>query len=101
MRYVELRRHTDNDGDARTPYGISAAEEIGRDRLNPRYPPLVSTGAARATQMLKILRSALAKRPEREEHRHGCSHRSKGVGACERSGLGRRLPVVASPSCVT
>jgi len=58
MRYVELRRHTDNDGDALTPDGTSAAEEIGRDRLNPPYPTLVSTGAARATQMLKVLRSA-------------------------------------------
>jgi hypothetical protein len=27
MHYVELRRHTDNDGDALTPDGISAAEE--------------------------------------------------------------------------
>ena len=58
MRYVELRRHTDNDGDALTPDGISAAEAIGRDRLNPPYAAFVSTGAARATQMLKILRRA-------------------------------------------
>jgi phosphohistidine phosphatase SixA len=58
MRYVELRRHTDNDGDALTQDGISAAEAIGRDRLHPPYAALVSTGAARATQMLKILRRA-------------------------------------------
>jgi len=58
MRYVELRRHTDNDGDALTPDGISAAEAIGRDRLNPPYAAYVSTGAARATQMLEILRLA-------------------------------------------
>lgn len=56
MRYVELRRHTDNDGDALTPDGIRAAEAIGRDRLNPPYAAFVSTGAARATQMLEILR---------------------------------------------
>ena len=58
MRYVELRRHTDSDGDALTPDGISAAEAIGRDHLNPPYAAFVSTGAARATQMLKILRLA-------------------------------------------
>ena len=30
MRYVELRRHTDNDGDALTPDGISAADGMRR-----------------------------------------------------------------------
>jgi hypothetical protein len=58
MRYLELRRHTANDGDALTPDGIAAAEAIGRDRLHPPYAAFVSTGAARATQMLKILRLA-------------------------------------------
>ncbi len=58
MRYVELRRHADNDGDALTPDGISAAEAIWRDHLNPPYAAFMSTGAARATQMLKILRLA-------------------------------------------
>jgi phosphohistidine phosphatase SixA len=58
MRYVELRRHTDNDDDRLTVQGIAAAELIGRDRLNPPYDAFVSTGAARATQMLEILRHA-------------------------------------------
>jgi len=58
MRFVELRRHTDNDGDTLTPDGISAAEAIGRDALHPPYAAFVSTGAARATQMLEILRRA-------------------------------------------
>jgi hypothetical protein len=58
MRYVEMWRHTDNDGDALTPDGISAAEAIGRDRLSPPYAAFVSTGAGRATQMLEILRGA-------------------------------------------
>jgi hypothetical protein len=58
MRYVELRRHTDNDGDALTSEGVAAAEAIGRDRLHPPYAAFVSTGAARATQMLEILRHA-------------------------------------------
>jgi phosphohistidine phosphatase SixA len=58
MRYVELRRHTDNEGDRLTPQGVADAEVIGRDRLHPPYAAFVSTGAARATQMLEILRYA-------------------------------------------
>ncbi len=58
MRYVELRRHTDNDGDRLTPQGVADSEMIGRDRLRPPYAAFVSTGAARATQMLEILRRA-------------------------------------------
>jgi phosphohistidine phosphatase SixA len=58
MRYVELRRHTDNDGDRLTPRGVSDAEAIGRDRLHPPYDAFISTGAARATHMLEILRHA-------------------------------------------
>jgi phosphohistidine phosphatase SixA len=58
MRYVELRRHTDNEGDRLTPRGTADAEMIGRDRLHPPYAAFVSTGAARATQMLEILRHA-------------------------------------------
>ena len=58
MRYVELRRHTDNDGDRLTPRGVADAEAIGREGLRPPYVAFVSTGAARATQMLEILRHA-------------------------------------------
>ena len=58
MRYVELRRHTDNDGDRLTPQGVADAEAIGRDRLHPPYAAFVSTGAVRATEMLEILRRA-------------------------------------------
>ncbi len=58
MRYVELRRHTDNDGDRLTPRGAADAEMIGRDGLHAPYAAFVSTGAARATQMLEILRHA-------------------------------------------
>jgi len=59
MRYVELRRHTDNEGDLLTSRGAEDAEMIGRDRLQPPYAAFVSTGAARATQMLEILRHAV------------------------------------------
>jgi broad specificity phosphatase PhoE len=58
MRYVELRRHTDNDGDRLTPQGVADAEAIGRSGLHPPYAAFVSTGAARATEMLQILRHA-------------------------------------------
>jgi phosphohistidine phosphatase SixA len=58
MRYVELRRHTDNEGDHLTPQGVADAEMIGRDRLHPPSAAFMSTGAARATQMLEILRHA-------------------------------------------
>jgi broad specificity phosphatase PhoE len=50
-RYVELRRHTDNDGDALSEEGVRAALEIGQG-LAGGYALLVSTGAQRATQTL-------------------------------------------------
>jgi phosphohistidine phosphatase SixA len=58
MRYVELRRHTGNEGDRLTPRGAADAERIGRDGLHPPYAAFISTGAARTTQMLEILRHA-------------------------------------------
>ena len=58
MRYVELRRHTDNEGDRLMPQGAADAEMIGRDGLHPPCAASVSAGAARATQMLEILRHA-------------------------------------------
>jgi hypothetical protein len=58
MRYVELRRHTDNDGDKLSEQGVSDAEAIGQTGLHPPYAAFVSTGAERATEMLRILRRA-------------------------------------------
>jgi broad specificity phosphatase PhoE len=58
MRFVELRRHTDNDGDALTAQGVADAEAIGREELRPPYAAFISSGAARATQMVTILRHA-------------------------------------------
>jgi hypothetical protein len=58
MRYAELRRHADSEGDRLTPQGVAEAEMIGWDLLHPPYAAFVSTGAARATQMLEILRHA-------------------------------------------
>jgi len=50
-RYLELRRHTDNDGDLLTDDGVEAALAIGRG-LTDEYDVLVSSGAQRATQTL-------------------------------------------------
>src|SRR2546428_8259847 len=58
MRYIGLPRHPDNDGDRLTRRGVAHAQAIGRDRLHSPYDAFVSTGAARATQMLEILRHA-------------------------------------------
>jgi hypothetical protein len=58
MRYAELRRHADSEGDRLTPQGVAEAEMIGWNLLHPPYAAFVSTGAARATQMLEILRHA-------------------------------------------
>jgi broad specificity phosphatase PhoE len=57
-RCVELRRHTDNDGDALTDEGVRAALGIGRG-LTSRYELLVSSGAQRATQTLACFACAL------------------------------------------
>jgi broad specificity phosphatase PhoE len=58
---VELRRHTDNDGDELTPDGVRAALEIGA-RLQGGYELLVSSGAQRSTQTLACFLAALGER---------------------------------------
>ena len=58
MRYVELRRHTDNEGDELTAQGVADAQAIGHKELQPPYAAFVSSGAARATHMVTILRHA-------------------------------------------
>jgi phosphohistidine phosphatase SixA len=60
-RYVELRRHTDADGDVLTQGGMRAATEIGA-RLRGGYDLLVSTGAQRATQTLACFLAARGER---------------------------------------
>jgi broad specificity phosphatase PhoE len=60
-KYVELRRHTDADGDVLTPEGVSVAVEIG-SRLAGGYDLLVSTGAQRATQMLACFLAGLGEK---------------------------------------
>lgn len=48
-RHLELRRHTDNDGDVLSPEGVEAAVAIGRTLERP-YEVVVTSGAQRATQ---------------------------------------------------
>lgn len=48
-RYIELRRHTDNDGDSLTEDGVAAAVTLGTS-LSGGYQVIVSSGAQRATQ---------------------------------------------------
>ncbi|MDQ6911077.1 MAG: histidine phosphatase family protein, partial [Actinomycetota bacterium] len=50
-RYLELRRHTDNEDDVLSEEGVRQAFEIGAG-LEGGYEVLVSTGAQRATQTL-------------------------------------------------
>ncbi len=60
-RYVELRRHTDDEDDALSEDGVRQALEIGA-RLRGGYELLVSTGAQRATQTLACLLAALGEK---------------------------------------
>ena len=56
---IELRRHTDADGDVLSAEGVEAALAIGA-RLTGNYHLAVSTGAQRATQTLACFLAALA-----------------------------------------
>lgn len=60
-KYVELRRHTDADGDTLTQDGVREATSIGA-RLSGGYDLCVSTGAQRATQTLACFLAALGER---------------------------------------
>jgi broad specificity phosphatase PhoE len=57
-REIELRRHTDAEGDLLTAEGVAAALKIGA-RLRGGYNVAVSTGAQRATQTLACFLAAL------------------------------------------
>jgi broad specificity phosphatase PhoE len=57
-RFVELRRHTDNDGDVLSEEGVAAALRVGAG-LGGGYRLGVSSGAQRATQTLACFLAAL------------------------------------------
>ena len=56
-RYIELRRHTDNEEDVLTREGVDAAMALGK-RMSGDYKLLVSSGAQRATQTIACFVSA-------------------------------------------
>jgi broad specificity phosphatase PhoE len=58
---IELRRHTDNEGDVLSADGVRTALEIGA-RLAGAYDLAVSTGAQRATQTLACFLAALGQK---------------------------------------
>jgi broad specificity phosphatase PhoE len=87
---IELRRHTDADGDVLTDEGVAAALEIGA-RLRGGYHLALSTGAQRATQTLACFLAALGQRVaggvvvepglrSQVEHRWRAAYRKAGSG---------------------
>lgn len=60
-KFVELRRHTENDGDSLTEAGVAAAMQIG-SRLGGSYDALISSGAQRATQTLACFLAAMGQK---------------------------------------
>lgn len=73
-KYVELRRHADNEDDVLSTAGVRQALEIGAG-LDGDYDLLVSSGAQRATQNAGVL---------------PCGHRPKGAGRGCAGGLRSR-----------
>jgi broad specificity phosphatase PhoE len=59
-KYLELRRHTANDGDVLSPDGIATAVSIGR-RLSADYAAVWSSGAQRATQTAACILAGLGR----------------------------------------
>jgi broad specificity phosphatase PhoE len=60
-KYIELRRHTDDDDDKLSARGVEQALEVGA-RLDGGYRALVSSGAQRSTQTLACFLAALGQR---------------------------------------
>jgi broad specificity phosphatase PhoE len=88
MKTVELRRHTDNDGDMLSDDGVRQAREIGA-RLSPPYDLYVSTGAGRATQTLEIWRDAVGDdKPIRDEPGLRSDHEDRWREAYQRADSG-------------
>ena len=92
-REIELRRHTDADGDVLTAEGVAAALEIGA-RLRGGYQLAVSTGAQRATQTLACFLATLSQQVpggvvvepglrSRVEDRWRAAYQNAGSGALE------------------
>ena len=77
-RQIEVRRHTDNEGDELTAEGVKAALDIG-SRLSGDYDVLVSTGTQRATQTLACFLAGLGQKvPNGVLVEHGLRSDSEG-----------------------
>jgi phosphohistidine phosphatase SixA len=88
MKTVELRRHTDNDGDQLSADGVRKAREIGT-RLSPPYDLYVSTGAGRATQTLELWRDAVGDdKPIQDETGLRSDHEDRWREAYRKAGSG-------------
>ena len=61
-RTLEIRRHTDDDGDLLTDEGVAAASAIGAEQLQGPYALAVSSGAQRATQTVACMLAGLGQR---------------------------------------
>jgi broad specificity phosphatase PhoE len=80
-REIELRRHTDADGDVLTPEGVAAALKIGA-RLVGGYQLAISTGAQRATQTLACFLATLGQQvPGGVVSSRACGRGSRTAGA--------------------
>jgi broad specificity phosphatase PhoE len=88
MKTVELRRHTDNDGDQLRVDGVRHARELAA-RLTPPYDLYVSTGAGRATQTLEIWQEELgADSPIQDEVGLRSEHEDRWKDAYAKAGSG-------------
>ena len=87
---VELRRHTDNEGDVLSADGIAAALEIGR-KLESDYAVILSSGAQRATQAAACFLAGMGRRVPggvRVDTRFRSEVEERWKGAYERAGAG-------------
>lgn len=88
MKTVELRRHTDNDGDRLSDDGVRQAREVAA-RLTPPYDLYVSTGAGRATHTLEIWQAeAGADSPIQDEVGLRSDHEDRWKDAYTKAGSG-------------
>jgi hypothetical protein len=69
-RHVQLRRHTDADGDVLTQEGVRAATEIGA-RLRGGYDLLVSTGCAACDSDARLFSRRARRAGRRRSRRRG------------------------------
>ena len=72
--------------------------DLDRDRLHPPYAAFVSTGAARPTQMLEVLRHGAARTTRRSLRRLDWGHRWRTAGGRRPRRRGKGADLEASPT---